>query len=228
MKTLDDISLSDILPDSISGDETVKAAAGAIDPQLLAVSAALDLPLIYFRIDELTADQLEHLAVQYDVNAWRGNWPIETKRAVLKTAIQDKRRRGTRGAVQRAIETIAPIASIVEWWQLNPQGTPHTFSIQVTQDGGAVDPQTMADVYSQVNSAKPIRSHFDFTVVQLAGAEMYFSGFARGLAYARVRSAGTTFEQTEANAGIAGTARGVSSRWIIGDGHLGDLPEPNI
>lgn len=188
MKKLDEITIADLMPDSISGDREVSATARAIDPQLKVISEGVDLPLILASIDTLTEGVLEHLAAQYDLTAWDSAWPIDTKRAVLKTAIADKRKKGTRGAVQRAIEAVAPLATITEWWEKTPQGTPHTFEIDVLQDGEAVDVETVADVIAQVNDSKPVRSHFTFSVGQKAEGNMYLSGVIRTIAYARVRS----------------------------------------
>lgn len=226
MKKLDEITIADLMPDSISGDAEVSATARAIDPQLKIISEGVDLPLILAAIDTLSVGVLEHLAAQYDLTAWDSAWPIDTKRAVLKTAIADKRKKGTRGAVQRAIEAVAPIATITEWWQTQSEMAPHTFRIDVLQDGSAVDAETQADVIAQVNDAKPVRSHFTFSVGQQAQGNMYLSGVIRTIAYARVRSSGTTLEQTAIDAGILATLRGMNIRRVIEFSHMGDMPEP--
>jgi phage tail P2-like protein len=226
MKKLDEITIADIMPDSISGDREVSATARAIDPQLKVVSDGVDLPLILASIDTLSAGVLEHLAAQYDLTAWDSAWPIGTKRAVLKTAIADKRKKGTRGAVQRAIEAVAPLATITEWWQKTPKGTPHTFEIDVLQDGEAVDAETVADVIAQVNDSKPVRCHFTFSVGQRAQGNMYLSGVIRTIAYARVRSSGMTAVQTEIDAGALAALRGMNIRRIMEFSHMGDMPEP--
>jgi phage tail P2-like protein len=226
MKKLDEITIADLMPDSISSDREVSATARAIDPQLKAVSEGVDLPLILASIDTLSAGVLEHLAAQYDLTAWDSAWPISTKRAVLKTAIADKRKKGTRGAVQRAIEAVAPLATITEWWQKTPQGTPHTFEIDVLQDGEAVDAETVADVIAQVNDSKPVRSHFTFSVGQQSEGNTYLSGVIRTIAYARVRSSGMTAVQTEIDAGVLAALRGMNIRRIIEFSHMGEMPEP--
>lgn len=224
MKKLDEITIADLMPDSISRDAQVSATARAIDPQLRLVSEALGKPLILYSIDDLNEGVLEHLAVQYDVTAWDSAWPIERKRAVLKTAIADKRKMGTRGAVQRAIETIAPVATITEWWEANPPETPHTFRIDVLQDGSPVDAETQADVIAQVNEAKPVRSHFTFNVGQMLGGDLYFAGVLRAIAYARVRDSGIVTEQMGIQAGVLAAMRGMSIRRILAETEMGDLP----
>lgn len=229
MKKLNEITIADLMPDSISGDAQVSATARAIDPQLRLISEAVDKPLILPAIDDLSEGVLEHLAVQYDVTAWDSAWPTETKRAVLKTAIADKRKMGTRGAVQRAIEAVAPIATITEWWQdTSGEMPPHTFKIDILQDGSAVDDETQASVISQVNEAKPVRSHFTFNVGQLLGGDLYFAGVLRAISYARVRSAGISIEQTRIDAGVLAALRGMNIRRLLASSHMGEMPEPVV
>ena len=227
MKKLNEITIADLMPDSISGDAQVSATARAIDPQLRLISEAVDRPLILAAIDDLSAEVLEHLAVQYDVTAWDSAWPIETKRAVLKTAIADKRKKGTRGAVERAIEAVALIATLTEWWQdTSGDMPPHTFKIDLLQDGSAVDPETQANVIAQVEEAKPVRSHYAFRVGQLLGGDLYFAGVLRAISYARVRSAGISIEQTNIDAGVLAALRGMSIRRLLASSHMGEMPEP--
>lgn len=227
MKRLDEITIADLMPDSISKDSEVSATSRAIDPQLKAISEAVNKPLILAAIDDLSEGVLEHLAVQYDVTAWNSAWPIETKQAVLKTAIADKRKMGTRGAVQRAIEAVAPIATITEWWQdTGGDMPPHTFEIDLLQEGSAVDAETQASVIAQVNEAKPVRSHFTFSVGQMLGGNVYFAGVLRSIAYARVRSAGISIEQMGIEAGILAAMRGMSIRRLLASSHMGEMPEP--
>ena len=229
MKRLDEITIADLMPDSIYGDAQVSATASAIDPPLRLISEAVDRPLILAAIDDLSAGVLEHLAVQYDVTSWDSAWPIETKRAVLKTAIADKRKMGTRGAVQRAIEAVAPIATLTEWWQdTNGDMLPHTFKIDLLQDGSAVDPETQANVISQVNEAKPVRSHYTFTAIQKGESGLYFAGVLRAISYARVRSAGISIEQTSIDAGVLAALRGMNIRRLLASSHMGEMPEPVV
>lgn len=54
MKTLQDITLDDLLPDSISSDQQVKQSAEAIDPELKTVSGFLLLGAVLANVDKLT------------------------------------------------------------------------------------------------------------------------------------------------------------------------------
>ncbi|MGN1149983.1 MAG: phage tail protein I, partial [Sutterella sp.] len=125
MKDIETVSLLDLMPDSITSDEKVRNAALAIDPQLRLAASKVDLPSVYVSIDKLTSEQLDHLATAWDVTVWRDYWLVEQKRSVIKSAIAEKRKKGTVKAVRNALEPVLPPASITEWWQTTPRGTPH-------------------------------------------------------------------------------------------------------
>ena len=67
MKTIYEISLLDILPDSIKNDEKVIAVAKSLDVELQKLSAQTRLPLHLPRLNELPHSVLDALAEQFDV-----------------------------------------------------------------------------------------------------------------------------------------------------------------
>ena len=90
MKTIDDISISDLLPSSISDDQRVRNSAAAIDPELKRASGSLYLGAIFANVDKLTSLQLDHLAYSFDLTTWRDSWPLNQKRQVAKTVVAQK------------------------------------------------------------------------------------------------------------------------------------------
>lgn len=217
MKTLNDVLLEDILPDSITRDETVKGAAEAIDPQLRVIAPYLDFPSIYANFDRLTSPQLDHLAKQWDVTVWRDSWPVSLKRSVLKASIKEKRKKGTAGAVKKALESLGSSASIVEWWQTEPKGTPHTFTIYATQGytEGVITSEMQEDIIAAIEDAKPLRSHYDFQVQQQARGGFNVCGFIRVLTYASVRPTPMTSTNLEGAMGFVTCARPIVRSHII-------------
>lgn len=188
MKTLEQISLLDLLPNSISGDATVQAIVKATDPQLNFISVNVDTPAIYSNIDNLPGDILDHLAVQYDVATWRDYWNIATKRSVIKTAIADKRIVGTVAAVENAIKSLGSSAKIIEWWQTEPKGTPHTFKIYVSINDmeEAVTEQTQEDIILLINAAKPLRSHYEMILTRSVNGGLGIHTELRSATYSRI------------------------------------------
>lgn len=188
MKTVNDIKLKDILPDSISSDKNVSAAAEALDPQFKLIADNVEIPALWTSIDKLPSLALDHLAIQYDVSVWRDSWPINLKRSVLKTAISDKRKKGTRAAVLQAIESIGSAGSIVEWWEQTPKGTPGTFKVYATlgKMEGVLDAEMQEDLFALIDDAKPLSAHYDFILQETLKGGVGVYGCMRALTYAKI------------------------------------------
>lgn len=183
MKTIEDISLKDLLPQGIGADAAVQAAAQSIDPHLQAIGRTTDGAAVYANIGTLTHEMLDALAVQFDATNWKDSWTRDTKISVLKTIIANKRKVGTLKAVREAIESFGNKAQIVEWFNDTPQGEPHTFKIYLLYGGNDVD--VSSDIISAVNLAKPARSHFAFVIRESGTFSVEIGAMARPISVVR-------------------------------------------
>lgn len=190
MKTLADVALSDLMPDSISKDPSVSAAAKSIDKQLKLIAGGIDLPSIYARIDQLTGEQLDHLAASRNFTIWRDTWPVDLKRSVAKQIIAQKARMGTLSAVRLALESLGTAVVIKEWWEESPPAEAHTFKITVALSDieGTLTSEMQEDCFALLDDAKPVRSHYTFTlsIAQKGGVQL--GSVNRPAVFARVRS----------------------------------------
>lgn len=75
---------------------------------------------------------LPYLAFHYSVDQWNDDWPEHIKRQTVKDALYNHRIKGSRKAVENAIARFGTTASIKEWWEKTPKGTPHTFSVDIS------------------------------------------------------------------------------------------------
>lgn len=218
MSDIQDTKLSQILPENIAKDSNVKAAAEALDSKLQAVSKEVDIPLIYFRLNKLSSEQLDHIAYAWDASVWRESWTLEIKRNVLNNVIREKRKRGTLGAVKAAIETIGSVTDVTEWWQENPKGVPHTFKItaRINHYPGVLDSELQEDLFALIDDAKPARSHYEFILSTRLSGSFGVCGVFRKLAYARVKQGVLTNEQTDATISVISAARPIVIRNILG------------
>ena len=190
MRNIENISLRDLVPESIRSDPRVSDAIDSLDAEIQAVSVLCRVPSILARIDQLDSATLDHLAWQFNAKTWRGSWPESLKRTVLRAIIEVKSRLGTRYAVEQAISGLGSIATIKEWWEYSPVKTAHTFDVVVAVndfDGEVPGAEIQEDVISLINESKPVRSQFDFTLAQQARGDMAFFGAARTITYYRVR-----------------------------------------
>ena len=217
-KGLADVRLSDLLPDSIAQDDNVRHSAEALDKQLLDMTSAVDLPSIYVSIDRLTSTQLDHVAYGWDASVWRDSWPVSMKRSVLKNVVREKRKKGTLRAVKDAVASIGSAATIKEWWQQEPKGTPHTFEIQATLGNieGTLDSEMQEDLFALIDDAKPVRSHYTFVLVRQLQGGMGVDGYLRPVAYSRIRSEAVESADVDAVAGVFVAARPIAMRSLVG------------
>lgn len=218
MTEIKDVKLSQLIPENLVEDSNVKACADALDLTLQDVSKKVDIPSIYLRLDSLTSEQLDHMAAAWDASVWRQSWPIQIKRSVLNNVILEKRKRGTLGAVKKAIETIGSYTNITEWWQETPKGTPHTFKVIASLNNyeGVLESDLQEDLFGLIDDAKPVRSHYDFILQKRYSGEIGVIGLYRDLAYARVKGGVVTSEETSTTLDFAPGARPVVIRNILG------------
>lgn len=135
--------------------------------------STLDLsPVVVYDFDHVPSQALTALAEQLNLlgdAGWDfagfGPAPDAKKRALLKEAVALHRLKGTRYAVQRALDLMSVTSRITEWWEQAPQGMPHTFLVDLlltdAPEGQPVLTPERADaVLRMVRFWKPARSQF--------------------------------------------------------------------
>ena len=126
-RVLEDLSLRDIIPPSISGDRNIQAIIGATDPQIQEVSQSIREAFIVSRINELPENVVDLLAWQWHVDSYEPDLPIATKRELVLDAIPYHRRKGTKSAIKSALEKLGFVPTIKEWFEIGTK--PHTFEV---------------------------------------------------------------------------------------------------
>lgn len=183
-------TLADIIPESIGRDSQVRHCIRSIDPYLHAVAEGKDLPAIYKRLGELSSGQMDHMAAQMDVDVWRTDWDMDRKRSMLIASYDVKRHAGTVQAVRDVLASMGVALQLTEWWQKNPQGTPHTFTIMAVASGssgnGELTAEEQQDLILGIDRAKPVRSHYELIIQTAHKGGMIASAHVRHTIYARV------------------------------------------
>ncbi|HNM43794.1 phage tail protein I [Plasticicumulans sp.] len=110
------------------------------------------------------APLLPWLAWALSVDEWDADWSEATQRAVIAASVEVHRRKGTLGAVRRALAATGYRTQISEWWQQLPVGVPHTFRIDVEIDDRGIDESTFGQLTRQLDGVKPVRSHYALRV----------------------------------------------------------------
>jgi len=185
-------TLADIVPESIGRDADVKACIKGIDPYLRAVASARDVPAILYRLGDLTSAQMDHLARQMDVDVWRDSWSAEQKRAMLLASYEVKRHAGTVGAVRTILRALSATVMLKEWWDLDPQGTPHTFTLTAiaspSSGNSTLTDEEQEDLVRAIDRAKPVRSHYELVIATSHTGGISLSANFRHAVMARVHN----------------------------------------
>jgi phage tail P2-like protein len=119
--------------------------------------------------DKLAENLLPWLGWAFSVDSWSDNWREDVKRDMVQKTISLHQTKGTKKAIQRALDVVGVFANITEWWEMTPQGKPHTFEIDAfVNDNINPDAPVIISLEVQkrlidlINNVKPARSHFSF------------------------------------------------------------------
>jgi len=154
-----------LLPPNATPPETALATVAA---------RVSDVPVPIDRLwnpETCSAQLLPWLAWALSVDAWDTAWPEAVKRDVIRASFAVHERKGTVGAVKKAMAALGVDVDLVEWWQEAPAGQPHTFPLtawanaNLALDGEAVlNDRMYASLQRVVDATKPVRSHYTFQV----------------------------------------------------------------
>lgn len=173
MKTINDVSLLDILPPNLTSDENVKAAAKAIDAELLKVTEASKLLALEYSIDSLPEAWVDHLAFQNRVDFYDTSLDLEVKRKLVKNSRAVKMIKGTKAAVEQLIEIVYGSGEMKEWFEYG--GEPGHFKV-ITDDITITGSQN-AQFLRLLNAVKRKSAVFDGIEATVADTmDLYFGG----------------------------------------------------
>ncbi|WP_433866951.1 phage tail protein I [Ralstonia wenshanensis] len=102
---------------------------------------------------------LPYLASARSVDRWNANWPEEIKRRVVRDAFAVHQRKGTAGALRRALEPLGYRLTVQEWWQTQPPATRGTFSLDVGIENTGATEATYDEIEQIVDDVRPLSRH---------------------------------------------------------------------
>lgn len=159
-------------------DALLHSRIGAVETAYRAFWSPADCP----------ASMLPWLAWAVSVDEWDPAWSENVRRAQIARAIPAQRRKGTASSVKTIISGLGGTVSLKEWWQMDPPANPHTFDLAVSLSSGTGPPSTafIDGVIRAVEAAKPLRSHFTFSLSQNFNGAIGLRGGVRAAVLARV------------------------------------------
>ena len=117
---------------------------------------------------------LPWLAWTYSVDLWDPAWTEEVKRQVIRESAEVHRRKGTVGAIRRAVEALGYGIEFTEWWQTTGLDV-HEFTVLVQTYDLGITAEAQRTLLAIIENTKPLRSHMaDISVTALVPpAEAY-------------------------------------------------------
>lgn len=162
------------LPQVLQNDPDLAALASSIADILAKRKEEIRRVAIYSRIDDLPEDLLDILAYDFKVDWYNPDYPIEVKRALLKSNWNVHRRLGTKWAVENIITTYFGDGYVDEWFQYG--GDPGHF--RVYSSNPSLNENKFAEFLSLLSKVKRASSQLDGVFITLAGQLNLHTGVA--------------------------------------------------
>ena len=121
---------------------------------------AADRIRIYTQIDSQPEEILDVLARQFKVDWYRNDYPIDTKRRIIRTAIEVRRFCGTEWATQQTIQSLYPDAKIKEWYKYG--GRPGYWRLYVDFTNSELTIQSPKEIERFLGYARRYTAHLEY------------------------------------------------------------------
>jgi phage tail P2-like protein len=120
------------------------------------------------------------------VTWWEEDWTEIQKRQVVKAAPEINKRRGTIGAIKRALASVDYLTEVIEWYQETPKAQPYTFKVVLF--GAGISEEVLEKLVNQINDAKNVRSYLSGIgiVPQAIEGKFYIGGSVIATITARI------------------------------------------
>lgn len=153
----DDYRIADRLPESLNRDN-MRELAKVIDEKMAEINRMSELVSIYPRIDELSSDLIDALAIQQHVDYYDKTLPLDTRRAIVRSSMRWHLRKGTKGVVQEMVQTIFESGVVHEWYEYG--GDPYYFRVEL-RSNIRITPSNLDAIIKAINMVKNVRSWLD-------------------------------------------------------------------
>ena len=179
-----DYCIAERLPESLNRDN-LREVAQVIDEKLHELDALNELIFLYPRIDELSSELVDALAIHFHVDFYDTSLSLGKRRALVKNSIRWHMKKGTKAAVEEMVQTVFEGGRVTEWFEYN--GEPYHFKIDLLEAPG-ISQENIDTVVRLVKAVKNTRSWLDSVgffrritgPVYMGGAPMIHKSYSVG------------------------------------------------
>jgi phage tail P2-like protein len=151
-KTVNNVTLLELLPKNLRNDPDIIVASQAVDMEFQALAGAIKNCLTIADVDNASAEVVDHLAAEMDVDYYDDSLPLTTRRSLVKNGYLVKYQNGTKYAVNKVLKAFYSNPELIEWFESN--GTAFYFTIIV--NGEHIS--SAVEVLAAIEKAKNARS----------------------------------------------------------------------
>lgn len=166
--------IADRLPESLNRDN-VRELAKVIDEKMAELNRMSELVSIYPRIDGLSSNLIDALAIQFHVDYYDRTLPLDTRRAIVRSSMRWHLRKGTKGVVQEMVQTIFDSGVVHEWYEYG--GDPYYFRVDLISNI-RITPSNLDAIVKAINMVKNVRSWLEQLGFQRQTKVIVYSGAA--------------------------------------------------
>ena len=151
-----DIDLTKLVSQGFLEDEKMRQVCEVVNTELQQMMMTTKWAKASYDVDNANKAILEHIAWQLNSELFFIGATLEEKKRLVKEAIQLHRRKGTKYAVEHAIQLIFPNAKVEEWFEYG--GNPYYFRVINTERRSL---REILTIISLINIMKSLRSWLD-------------------------------------------------------------------
>lgn len=156
MIKLESISLYDLMPPNLHGEKE-KALATAWDKEYRKVCRfALRASMVFGFVMELDEEMADHLCLSLDIKGYKADLPLDKKRMLIRSALLNYARLGTKAAVEDAVGIIHGGTTVQENWEYG--GQPYYFRVAVDAGQEPVPENPVGRLLDTIMEYKNVRS----------------------------------------------------------------------
>lgn len=157
MMKIDDVDVLKLVPEFMRKDEAVLGLAAAVNGLIKDPGKRIKTARVWDQIDNLTDAELDELAYELDIDWYDPAFPIENKRAIVKSADLVHSRRGTKWSVEQVLVDTFGSGTVKEWYDYG--GKPFHFRVSTNYP---LDTQDIVEQFRKaVAVAMPCRAVLD-------------------------------------------------------------------
>jgi len=173
-KTVNDVTLLELLPENLRSDPDIIAASQAVDTEFQALASSIKNCLTIADVDNACSDVVDNLAGEIQVDFYDQTLSLAVRRALVKNGYIYKYQKGTAYAVKQIVEDIFDNAAVKEWFDYG--GDPYYFKV-VKIGGEMIEPEVYTKLKEAIYAVKNARSHLEgVSLSRSLSGTMYLGG----------------------------------------------------